>query len=145
MNGSIDTTTAATSKKLTLVSQEGENFRVDPKILQMSLHLRDMLEDRDNSFEEEVPLPGISSAVVAAIIEYCEHFNFTKDPFIQFPLPSSNMTSVLSDQWEAEFINRYNLEGKLELLKAVNYLNIPSIFEVCCAAIAAEFRGKNFD
>ena len=33
----------------------------------------------------------------------------------------------------------------IELLVAANYLNIPSIYELCCAVIAAEFKGKNFD
>ena len=27
----------------------------------------------------------------------------------------------------------------------MNYLEIPAIFELCCAAVAVEFRGKNFD
>ena len=49
------------------------------------------------------------------------------------------------DPWEADFIGRYDIEGKLELLKAVNYLEIPAIFELCCAAVAVEFRGKSFD
>ncbi len=44
-----------------------------------------------------------------------------------------------------QFIGRYNLEGKLELLIAANFLNLASIFELCCAAVGAEFRGKSFD
>ncbi len=28
---------------------------------------------------------------------------------------------------------------------AANYLNIPQLFELSCARIAVEFKGKNFD
>lgn len=30
-------------------------------------------------------------------------------------------------------------------MQAANFLNIPALFELCCAIIASEFKGKNFD
>ena len=31
------------------------------------------------------------------------------------------------------------------LLQAANYLNMNSLFELCCASIATNFRGKSFE
>ena len=127
-----------------MVSKEGVNIKTDAKFAKISLHLKDMFEDREEGFKEDVPLPTIGADLIKIILEYCEHFNYEREPNIPHPLPSNNLRDVV-DPWEADFIGRFDIEGKLVLLKAVNYLNIPSIFELCCAAIAVEFRGKNFD
>ncbi len=111
----------------------------------MSIFLKDMLEEKDDMFSEEIELPTISSEMFELINEYCAHFNYVKDPFIEFPLKGSTMLQVLEDRWEADFIQNLSLEKALQLLQAANYLNIPALFEVCCARIALEFRGKNFD
>ncbi len=31
------------------------------------------------------------------------------------------------------------------MLSFANFLNITALFELCCAAFAAQFKGKNFD
>jgi hypothetical protein len=111
----------------------------------MSVHINDMLDDKEDKTEEEVPLPTISSKYLRVIIEYCEHFSYNKNPFIPYPLPSNNLRDILDDPWELQFIQRYSLEEKLELLKAANYLNLAAIFELCCAAVGAEFKGKSFE
>lgn len=79
------------SNKLTLISQEGEVFKIDVAFRNMCGHLKDMLEEKEDITSEDIPLPTISSANLKAIIEYCEHFNFVKDPRIPYPLPSNNL------------------------------------------------------
>ena len=96
-----------------------------------------MLEDKHDITSEDVALPTITSVVLRDIIEYIEHFNFKKDPYIEFPLPSSNLDQVLKDPWEAAFIKRFSQEETLAILSAANYLNMPSLFELCCASIGA--------
>ena len=58
------------------------------------------------------------------IVEYCKHYDFKK---------------TTTD------IEKLDLDARCELLMAANYFNIPAIFELCCAAIAAFFKGKDFD
>jgi len=38
-----------------------------------------------------------------------------------------------------------SLEKVIKLLEAANYMDINSLFELCCSVIASEFRGKSFD
>ena len=50
--------------------------------------LRDMIEDNDN-VEEEIPLINIPATFLKDIIDYCNHYNFSKVIDIPSPLPSS--------------------------------------------------------
>jgi hypothetical protein len=46
---------------------------------------------------------------------------------------------------EREFMRKFDLEKTIKLLEAANFMDIPALFELCCASIACEFRGKSFD
>ena len=60
-------------------------------------------------------------------------------------MKSNNLAEAVEDRWEADFISKFNLIEIIALLQATNYLNMNSLFELCCASIGANFRGKNFD
>ena len=51
----------------------------------------------------------------------------------------------MEDWWEADFMSKFDLIQTIDLLQATNYLNMNSLFELCCASVGASFRGKNFD
>lgn len=80
----------SSSQKITLISQEGDRFTVDPLIKNMIGLLQDMFEDNDN-YDEVVPLANIPSAYLRDIIEYCEHYQYHKVVDIPKPLPSNNL------------------------------------------------------
>ena len=80
------------------------------------------------------------------IVEYCKHYDFKKTATdIEKPLKSKDPKVYIKDDWERDFIEKLDLDARCELLMAANYFNIPAIFELCCAAIAAFFKGKDFD
>ena len=113
--------------------------------MNMSILLKDMLEEKDDIYAEEIELPTITSEMMQLVIQYCAHFDYVKDPYIEYPLKSNVLSQVLEDRWEADFVTSLSQEKVISLLQAANYLNIPALFEVCCARIAADFRGKSFD
>ena len=113
--------------------------------MNMSILLKDMLEEKDDIYAEEIELPTITSEMMQLVIQYCAHFDYVKDPYIEYPLKSNILSQVLEDRWEADFITNLSQEKVISLLQAANYLNIPALFEVCCARIGADFRGKSFD
>lgn len=80
------------SKKLKLISKEGETFIVDSLIMNMSGFLKDMLEDREDYSGEDIHVPAVPASIMKDIIEYCEHFNFKNDRLIPSPLPSNNLS-----------------------------------------------------
>ena len=44
----------------------------------MSIIIRDLLEDSGNDYSESIPLASVSSKYMPAIIEYCTHYEFKK-------------------------------------------------------------------
>ncbi|CDW74175.1 UNKNOWN [Stylonychia lemnae] len=132
------------SPKLTLVSMEGEKYQVDMMITDMSGLIRDMIED-NASYDEDIELRNIEGSYLQDIIQYCEHYNFEKQVDIPRPLPSSNLAQELKDQFEVQFIQKYDLDGTIKMIEYSNFLNIPAIFELACASVASLFKGKSFE
>ncbi len=125
-----------------------KTFKIDAGFLKMSILLKDMFEDQEDADLQEIDLPTITGDVFLLIKYYCEHFNFQpkkENPIIEYPLKSNNISQILTDPWEAGFITALEFDQVLQLMLAANYLNIPQLFELTCAKIALEFRGKNFD
>ena len=94
----------AEEQKLVLISKEGENFEVNPRMSEMSILLSQLLEDTDD-FSEPIPLPTVSSRHLRLIIDYCELHNFSKaQTDIVHPLPSTQPSEFIRNEREREFI-----------------------------------------
>ena len=135
------------ARKLVLISQEEERFEVDPAIAQMSILIQNLREDMDDDdCSEPIPLPGVSSKYLALIIEYCQIHNFSKAVTdLVHPLPSKIPSEFINDPRELQFIKRFTEDELIALLSATNFMHVPALFELCCAMIAAELKGKDFN
>ena len=60
-------------------------------------------------------------------------------------MPSKNPSEFISDERELQFISQFNEDELIELLAASNFMHVPALFELCCAMIAAELKGKDFN
>ena len=81
-----------------------------------------------------------------SVVEYCSHYDYAKlQTEIEHPLISNDPKVYIKDDWERAFIEKFTLDEKCELLQAANFFNIPALFELCAASIAAYFKGKEFD
>lgn len=56
---------------ITLISREGDRFKVNRKIEKMSQLFSDILEDNDN-INEDIPLLNIPTRFLRDIIQYCK-------------------------------------------------------------------------
>ena len=61
------------------------------------------------------------------------------------PLPSKIPSEFISDPRELQFIKRFSEDELIALLSATNFMHVPALFELCCAMIAAELKGKDFN
>ena len=62
-----------------------------------------------------------------------------------FPLPSKHPNEFISDPRELSFIQRFSEDELIEMISATNFMHVPALFELCCAMIASDLKGKDFN
>ena len=129
---------------LRITSKSGETLEVSQEIRKMSRLVDDsLMESAENA---EISCGDLESKFVKLLIDYCKHYNFEKtESDIVCPLVSKDPAVFVKDEWERAFIVALNNDEQCELLMAANYFNIPALFELCAANVAAYFKGKDFD
>jgi S-phase kinase-associated protein 1 len=85
----------SSSKKITLKSSDGEAFEVEEAVALESQTIKHMIEDEcaDNG----IPLPNVTSKILAKVIEYCKkHVEATN--------PDERTSDEDLKAWDAEFV-----------------------------------------
>ena len=118
-----------------LVSKEGDKFQVGRNVAEMSNHLKSLLpdDDEEDDMNEDlvIPLPLVSSIVLAKVIEFCNIQNdFGTMKEIQKPINFNNLEKIVDNVY-VKFINDLELtdedgSGSMfkKLIYAANYLEI---------------------
>ncbi|OQR98579.1 S-phase kinase-associated protein 1A [Achlya hypogyna] len=129
------------SRKVNLVSQDGDSFELARAVACMSELVKTMIADeQDDEDVQEIPLPNVKSTVLSKVIEFCSHHHNNPMQEIEKPLRSSDMHDVVSE-WDASFVD---IEQDLlfELILAANYMDIKSLLDLACAKVASMIKGK---
>ena len=130
---------------ISIKSKDGDTVPVSQEIRNMSKLIDDALT-QEESEDAEVTLPDVETSDLKLIIEYCEHFKFAKtETDIKKPLVSKDPKIYITDDFERDFVGKLNFDTICGLYSAVNVLNVPPLFELLAATIAAFFKGKTFD
>lgn len=86
----------SSSKKIILKSSDGEPFEVDEAVALESQTIRHMIED--DCADNGIPLPNVSSKILAKVIEYCRKH-----------VDASNSEPRASEEdlkaWDRDFVN----------------------------------------
>jgi len=124
-----------------LISQEGESFDVQLGVAKMSELVKTMVdEDQDENEAQEIPLPNVKSAILAKVIEFCQHYKVNPMEEIEKPLKSANMHEVV-DEWYANYV-AVEQEILFELILAANYMDIKPLLDLTCATVASMIKGR---
>ena len=101
----------------------------------------------DNASESvDLPMAGVKEEYLKMIVEYCEHYKFDKTSSdIKRPLESKTIEGNIKNEWDRAFIQKLDRDQKTELLSAANSIECDTIFELCCAALATEFKYAEWD
>ncbi|KAG6504770.1 SKP1-like protein 1B [Zingiber officinale] len=118
-------------KKITLLSSDGEAFEVDAAVAMKSQTIKHMVED--NCAEDAIPLPNVTSKILAKVIEYCQKH-------VDDPAESSDDKEELKS-WSAKFVN-VDQTTLFDLLSAANYMDIKGLLDLLCQTIANMITGK---
>lgn len=116
---------STTSTKVTLQSNDSEQFTVDRKVILLSGLLKDLLEDLPaQEAARVIPIPECSGAVLEKVLEWCERY---------------------CDEVEADFDSIFlsvGLDELIDLTNAANYLEVELLLARCCKSLAERLTRK---
>ncbi|CAL8995512.1 unnamed protein product [Prunus brigantina] len=123
----------SSERKITLKSSDGETFEVDEAVALESQTIKHMVED--DCADNGIPLPNVTSKILAKVIEYCKkHVDAAKPD----DRPSNDEDLKA---WDTDFV-RIDQATLFDLILAANYLNIKSLLDLTCQTVADMIKGK---
>ncbi|CAI0445370.1 unnamed protein product [Linum tenue] len=126
---------ATTPKKFTLKSSDGETFEVEESVAVESQTIKHMIED--DCADNEIPLPNVTSKILAKVIEYCR--KHVESDAEKDKLATSSDESLKT--WDADFV-KVDQNTLFDLILAANYLNIKGLLDLTCQTVADMIKGK---
>ncbi len=125
----------SSSKTIVLKSSDGETFEVEEAVALESQTIKHMIED--DCADTSIPLPNVTSKILAKVIEYCKkHVDTPKSD------DSSNKTAEDDlKAFDVEFV-KVDQGTLFDLILAANYLNIKSLLDLTCQTVADMIKGK---
>ncbi|KAJ8767011.1 hypothetical protein K2173_012520 [Erythroxylum novogranatense] len=130
------------SKKIILKSSDGETFEIEQSVAVESQTIKHMIED--GCADSEIPLPNVTGAILARVIEYCKKHVYAAVEK-EKEKDSSSSASASSDEalktWDADFV-KVDQNTLFDLILAANYLNIKGLLDLTCQTVADMIKGK---
>ncbi|XP_073311059.1 SKP1-like protein 1A [Primulina huaijiensis] len=131
----------ASQKIIVLKSFDGETFEVEELVALESQTIKHMIED--NCADTTIPLPNVTSRILAKVIEYCKkHVEAASKSDADGGMCSSD--KVVDDElksFDTEFV-KVDQGTLFDLILAANYLNIKSLLDLTCQTVADMIKGK---
>nr|ACU16825.1 unknown [Glycine max] len=122
----------SSAKKITLKSSDGEAFEVEEAVALESQTIKHMIED--DCADSGIPLPNVTSKILAKVIEYCKKH-------VEAANPEDKPSEDDLKAWAAEFV-KVDQATLFDLILAANYLNIKSLLDLTCQTVADMIKGK---
>jgi len=133
---------ATAEPTIVLQTSDEETFSVEKKVAMRSQMLKSMLDALgDQGSTEPIPLPNVSSSVMAKVLDYCNHHKNDPFPAADSDADDSRRKTSEIGEWDAKFI-QVDQEMLFEIILAANYLDIKPLLDVGCKTVANMIKGK---
>ena len=123
-----------------LISKEGETFEVDTTAARASNLVCTLLEENE---DEDVPLNALSSDILVHVVRFLQLHQATPLLPISKPLRSTEAAECFRPAPLCTFIEEFTEDKLIELASAANFLDLPPLLDLACAAIALKCRTKS--
>ncbi|KAH9555856.1 hypothetical protein CY35_08G138500 [Sphagnum magellanicum] len=121
--------------RVKLKSSDDEMFEVDKAVALESQAVKNMIED--TGMDHPIPLPNVSSKILAKVIEYCKyHVDNQKSTDDKPATPEDEIKA-----WDQDFV-KVDQATLFDLILAANYLNIKNLLDLTCQTVADMIKGK---
>jgi S-phase kinase-associated protein 1 len=124
--------------QVTLQSQDGQEFKVEVKVAQMSETVKNLIEDAGT--DDVVPLPNVTGKILAKVVEYCKYH-------VDNPIEDKKDGEKRTDDiigWDLDFC-KVDQPTLFELILAANYLDIKDLLDLTCKTVANMIKGKTVE
>ncbi|MCO5547358.1 hypothetical protein L7F22_000807 [Adiantum nelumboides] len=122
-------------KTVKLKSADNEVFEVELEVALQSQVIKDTVDDMDCS-AVPLPLPNISSAELAKILEFCRYHH-------HHPLQQQQQAAAAgtpASAYHKQFLSSLTKKDLFGLMLAANYLDIASLLDVLCGRVANKIK-----
>ncbi|CAN6168382.1 unnamed protein product [Urochloa humidicola] len=156
--GSSDEVAAAPTM-ITLISSDNEKFEVAEAAATLSLTIRHMIED--GCTDGGVPLPNVSSEILAMVLEYCNKHaapaatasaeaaagEGSSSTDAAAGEGSSSSAAVVASNEELKafddaFVDVDSIATLFDIILAANYLDIKGLLDITCQKVADTIKDK---
>lgn len=110
------------SDVVTLVSNDDQTFTVDLSVANLSVTLKNLIEDA--GVDVPIPLPNVKGATLRKVIEFCK---------LQQENPTSEKTG---------FLDGMDRDSLFDLILAANYMDNADLLTLSCKSVAEMIKGK---
>jgi len=121
---------------LTLKSggQQPESFEISRKCAELSKFVDTILEgDADAT---SIEIRQVPPEALKHVIDYLKHHKGKEPDPLPCPVRSIHMAQIVSDKWDATWIDAFDKKTIFEIILAANYMDIKSLLHLGCAKIA---------
>ena len=121
---------------LTLKSggQQPKSFEINKKCAELSKFVTTILEgDQDAT---SIEIRQVPPETLEHVITYLKHHNGKEPDPLPCPVRSIHMSQIVSDKWDATWIDAFDKKTIFEIILAANYMDIKSLLHLGCAKIA---------
>lgn len=117
------------------MSSDGEAFDVEEDVICQSVTIKHMIED--GCSDGGIPLPNVTAATLAKVIEYCKEHAADDDP----EKKEDKSAAEAMKKRDEEFI-KVDQATLFDLILAANYLNVKSLLDLACQTVADMIKGN---
>jgi S-phase kinase-associated protein 1 len=124
--------------QVTLQSQDGQEFKVEVNVAEMSETIKNLIEDA--GVDQAVPLPNVTGKILSKVVEYCKYH-------VDNPIEDKKDGEKRTDDiigWDLDFC-KVDQPTLFELILAANYLDIKDLLDLTCKTVANMIKGKTVE
>jgi len=126
--------------EIVLQSSDEKDFSVPRDVACMSVTVANMLNSISDSMDATgapIPLPNLTGIVLEKVIEYCKYHKET--PAAARAEDDFSVDNIT--EWDLKFI-AVEVPMLFDIVLAANYLDVPTLLDLGCKAIAKLIIGK---
>jgi S-phase kinase-associated protein 1 len=128
-----------TGRIVKLESSDKKEFSVPVEVAQMSLTIKNMLEDLGDASESPIPLPNVNGKILEKVIEYCKYHYEHPTPQSEEKKDEKRTDDIIP--WDRDFC-QVDQATLFELILAANFLDIKPLLDLTCKTVANMIKGK---